>query len=101
MDTKKDLKSSIEKDVFSKIDHAIVRAAVKRLPGLLSAIVELRFWERYTIAEIAEELGVTMNSVEKAMENSFRLLREECLRHPAFSRSLYAVIKDSQLKLAA
>ncbi len=98
---KQEFKPRIQEEVFSKTDHAIVRAAVRRLPGLLSAIVEQRFWKKHSIAEIAEELGVTMSSVEKAIGTAFRLLREECLRHPDFSRSLYAVIKESQSDFAA
>ena len=90
-----------EQNVFSSTDYAIVRSAVKRLPGLLSEVVALRFWGLKTIDEIAYDLGVTVKTVDQALEKSFRILREECLRHPAFSRSLYDAIKNMTSGLAA
>ena len=80
-------------NIFSDTDHMIVRNAVRRLPGLLSEIMNLRFWQNKTVAEIAEEIGVSMKTVDTAILNACRILREECLRDPIFSRSLHSEIR--------
>jgi len=79
----------MKQDIFTLIDHAIVRAAVKSLPGLLGAVVEMRFWRKLSAREIALEIGVSERAVEIALERASLFIREECLRHPAFSRTKY------------
>lgn len=81
---------------FSQFDCLIVRAAMRRLPGLARSIVKMRFWKSQTPVEIAEGLGVSVRAVEKLLKKSERLLREECLRHPAFSRSQHKTIQSIQ-----
>ncbi len=93
--------SEREKGLFTSIDYTIVRAAVKRLPGLLAKVIELRFWQHYTVAEIGEILGVSDREVEKAIQRSYQALRNECLRHPTFSRSLYSAIKKMEMRWSA
>lgn len=88
-------------NIFSDMDHMIVRAAVKRLPGLLSEVMTLRFWQNYSVAEIADEIGVSMKTVDEAILNAGRMLREECLRNPIFSRSLHAEIRRFGFDAAA
>ena len=80
-------------DLFTNTDYAIVRSAVRRLPGLLGIVIELRFWKKCTLDEIAVELGVSTRSIESAFTRALRMLREECLRHPSFSRSEYETIQ--------
>ncbi len=81
------------KNLFTMLDHSIIRAATKRLPGILSVVVEMRFWQKLTIYDIALELGVSEAVVEVALKKASRLLRDECLRNPAFSRSRYQMIE--------
>lgn len=82
-----------QQNIFSTLDHSIVRAATKRLPGILSVVVEMRFWQKLTIYDIAFELGVSEAVVDLALKKASRLLRDDCLRNPAFSRSRYQVIE--------
>jgi DNA-directed RNA polymerase specialized sigma24 family protein len=88
-------------NIFTNIDHVIVRSAVRRLPGLLSEIMAMRFWQNNSVVEIAQELGVSVRTVDEAITNAIRILREECLRNPGFSRSLYIEIKRFDLNFAA
>lgn len=90
-----------QKDHFTAIDHLIVKMAVKRLPTLLSNIMALRFWHNYSIAEIADEIGIPTRAVESGIAHAFRILRRECLMCPAFSRSLYAEVQAARLHSAA
>lgn len=80
-------------NLFTTLDHSIIRAAIKRLPGILSVVVEMRFWQKLTIYDIAFELGVSEAVVDLALKKASRLLRDDCLRNPAFSRSRYQVIE--------
>lgn len=91
----------LEKRLFTSTDYAVVRAAVKCLPGLLAKVIELRFWQHYSISEIGDILGVSDRDVEKAIQRSYQALRNECLRHPAFSRSLYSTIKKMEWRWSA
>lgn len=86
---------------FTTTDHLIVRTAVKRLPTLLSEVMALRFWQNYSILEIADEIGVSDKIVEIAITQAIRTLREECLICPAFSRSLHAEIQAARLQSVA
>lgn len=90
-----------QKDHFTAIDHLIVKMAVKRLPTLLSNIMALRFWHNYSVIEIADEIGIPTKVVEDGIAHAFRLLRQECLMSPAFSRSLYAEVQAARLRSAA
>ena len=90
-----------EKPIFSQTDYAILRSAIKRLPGLLSAVVEQRFWARKTVDEIADDFGVSAYAIDCAIIKAQQLLREECMRHPSFSRADLSTIKALQAKFVA
>lgn len=94
-------KNALSMNLFTALDHAIVRSAVRRLPGLLAEIVEQRFWRGLTIEEIATDLGVTRTAVERALIQAAKLLRMECLRHPAFSRSKHGLLQAMGARSAA
>ncbi len=83
-------------NLFTPIDHAIIRAAVRRLPALLGAIVEMRFWRQMEFVEIADDLGVSIRTVESALTKATQRLREECLKHPAFSRTKFDALRAIQ-----
>ena len=80
-------------NLFTATDHAIIRAAVRELPSLLGAIVDLRFWKEMSTVEIAEILGLTIRSTEALLVRALRILRENCLKHPAFSRSKHSILQ--------
>jgi DNA-directed RNA polymerase specialized sigma24 family protein len=94
-------KKEQQRNIFSPTDHMIVRSAVRGLPGLLSQVMIMRFWENRSIVEIADDMGVTVKTIELAILKSFRILRDECLRNPTFSRSLHYEIRRFGNKLAA
>lgn len=79
--------------MFTDTDYAIIRSAVRQLPSLLGTVVDLRFWKEMDTAEIASALGITIRSTEALLVRAFQMLREYCLRHPAFSRSKYWMLK--------
>ena len=88
-------------NMFTPVDHAIIRSAVKRLPGLLAMIVEMHFWKKQSPTDIAVDLGVTVRSVENSLKLASMALREECLRHPAFSRSKYSMLQFFKTQISA
>ena len=88
-------------NLFTATDHAILRAAVKSLPGLLAMIVEQRFWKRMSLMEIAIDLGVSITTIEHSLEKAGKMIREQCLRNPAFSRSRYKKIALLRAQSAA
>lgn len=80
-------------NLFTQMDYAIIRAAVEELPRLHGAVVDLRFWKNMEMVEIAETLGLSFRATEKLLVRALRKLRESCLKHPAFSRSKYPMLK--------
>ena len=87
------MRKHLRESIYTATDYAIVRSAVKRLPGLLGIVIEMRFWQNRTLAEIAMELGVSVRSVELALPRALIAIREECLRNPVFSRSKFDEIQ--------
>jgi DNA-directed RNA polymerase specialized sigma24 family protein len=90
-----------QENLFTPTDYVIIRAAVRGLPGLLGAIVEMRFWQKQSLVEIAVELGVSEKMIERSLSQATRMLREQCLRHPAFSRSNHQLLELLQSQSAA
>lgn len=86
---------------FTSTDYAIVRSAVRKLPGVLAKVIELRFWQHYTVLEISEILGISEIDVNSAINRSYLALRDECLRNPVFSRSLCSALRRNDLKWSA
>ena len=87
------MKTYYYENIFTTTDYAIVRSAIRRLPGLFGIMIELRFWQNWTLAEIASELGVSIRSVELALPRAMSAIRDECLRNPVFSRSKFDQIQ--------
>lgn len=80
-------------NLFTTTDYAIIRAAVEELPRLHGAVVDLRFWENMEMIEIASTLGLSLRATENLLVRALRMLRERCLKHPAFSRSKLSMLK--------
>ncbi len=72
---------------FSKMDHQLVRAALRELSNDHRRAVYLRFWENRSIEEIAQTLGQSWDEVDDLLEEAFEKIRETCEEHQGFSRS--------------
>lgn len=88
-------------NLFTATDHAIVRSLIKGLPGILSVVVELRYWRRMSLMEIAFDLGIPTSAAENALAKAEKILRERCLRHPGFSRSRHQMIQKIRAEYSA
>jgi len=86
---------------FTAMDHSIVRSLVKGLPGILSIVVELRYWRRMSLMEIAVDLGISNHAAEVALAKAEKILRERCLKHPGFSRSRHQMIQKIRAEYSA
>jgi RNA polymerase sigma-70 factor (ECF subfamily) len=53
-----------------------VAAAVARLPATYREVIQLRYFERRSCAEISSELGVPLGTVTKRLSRAYALLRE-------------------------
>ena len=91
----------VNQNHFTPMDHSIVRSLVKGLPGVLSMIVELRYWRRMSLLEIAIDLGISAGAVETALARAEKLLREQCFKHPGFSRSRHQMIEKLRAEYGA
>lgn len=80
-------------NLFTTADYAIIRAAVEELPQIHGTVVDLRFWENMEMIEIASTLGLSLRTTEILLVRALRMLREHCLKHPAFSRSKHLMLK--------
>lgn len=72
---------------FTQNDIAVIREALRDLPIKEWHILYLRFWENFSIQEIAESLDMKWEEVNQAIEKLLTELKEYCLNDPAFSRS--------------
>lgn len=80
-------KEAPEPNLFHAKDYDIVRSAVARLPKVERLAITLRFWEHYTLDEVAQELGVTWREVEDIIAKALVTLRQVCIGDPRFSRT--------------
>lgn len=70
---------------FTAVDIKILRSALSKLPLCERHMIILRFWENYSIEEIAEEFGMDWNSVDSIIERTLKHLKRICLNDPKFS----------------
>lgn len=77
----------IPEATFTNLDYVIVRNAVADLPKLHRAIVEMRFWRKATILEIAKTFRLTWKEVDQVIQQAMSLIKACCLSDPDFSRS--------------
>ena len=56
---------------------AVVREAVEELPEQCRIILKLVIWEEMKYAEVAEKLGISLNTVKNQMKIAYRKLREK------------------------
>lgn len=72
---------------FSTNDIVIIRQALGDLPFIEWHILYLRFWENYSIQEIAIALEMKWDEVNMTIEKLLVQLKDYCMKDPAFSRS--------------
>lgn len=72
---------------FNQNDIAVIREALRDLPIIEWHILYLRFWENYSIQEIAESLEMKWEEVNQTIDKLLIELKEHCLKDPTFSRS--------------
>lgn len=72
---------------FSGRDKEILRVGLSVLPFWERHILVLRFWENYSIKEIAKALEMEWDEVDKSIEESQQKLKKFCLSFPEFSRA--------------
>lgn len=64
-----------------KVASRPLRKALCELDAVAQITLYLRFWEAFTIEEIAAELSLSWNKVDQTIEQSLNLLREKiCAR---------------------
>lgn len=72
---------------FTQNDIAVIREALRELPIIEWHIIYLRFWENYSIQEIAESLEMRWEEVNQTIDKLLIDLKAHCLNEPTFSRS--------------
>ena len=73
-------------NTFTKTDQKIVRWALAQLPLDYQQAIIKRFWEKCSIQEIAQELGVSWSDADYMINKGIEILRNECEGHPYFSK---------------
>lgn len=76
------------KNLFSEEDHRIVKRALLSIPEKEQRIVFLYFWKDWKKDEIAGRLKMSRESVDQTLRSAIVRLKELCLQHPKFSRSI-------------
>ena len=74
-----------QKAMFSEVDHLIVRTAVSQLSSKECAAITLRFWENFSIQEVAKALRVDWNNADALIDKALKKLWTLCLSYPQFS----------------
>ena len=60
---------------FNHYDKLQVRRAVSKLSPIHQRIIFLRFWENYSIEDIAKEMRIEWNEAYRSLEDAIDLLR--------------------------
>lgn len=79
---------------FTNDDIKIIRRALKELQVIEWKILYLRFWENYSIFEIADSLEMKWEEVNLIIENLFVQLKDVCLKDPTFSKSKFMTLSQ-------
>jgi DNA-directed RNA polymerase specialized sigma24 family protein len=73
--------------VFNEFDHFLVQCGIDELPFLERLIIELRFWNNFSIEEISKALRISWDDVEMHLQSAFESLKQFCLKEEDFSRN--------------
>ena len=63
--------------MVAKTEHKLLLAALQRLPIDVQIMLELHYWEKMKVREIAEVLGMNLNTVKTQMKRGRQTLHEE------------------------
>jgi DNA-directed RNA polymerase specialized sigma24 family protein len=66
---------------YSEEDKEIVRLAVKDMQGIRKVALVLRYWESYTIGEVAAALGLSWSEADDLIEDCIREIRCKYFPH--------------------
>jgi len=72
---------------FTELDYGIVRALLRKLPLRQRYALTLKFWNEYSIGEIAKTLHISWHEANEIIEAGLNGLKDACLLQPAFSRN--------------
>lgn len=72
--------------LFNESDYAEVRSLVAQLPEREFRILFLRYWASYSITQIAEELKMNWDAVDKKLNKALNALRGMYPSNPFVSR---------------
>jgi len=61
---------------FTAKDQAILRAGINKLGLIDRQVIIYRFWENYSIQEIAESFDMTWNEVDQSINASMEKLKQ-------------------------
>ena len=75
-------------------EQRVLLDALRRLPLDIQITVELFYWERLKITEIAEALDIPLGTVKSRLHRARLLLREEIARSEAAGSVLQSTIDD-------
>lgn len=62
-------------------------------------VLFLKFWKRYDLVRISEDLGLKKGMVDTYLTQAYSKLRSFCLESPEFSRS--PILPEADVPLAA
>jgi DNA-directed RNA polymerase specialized sigma24 family protein len=74
-------------NLFSEVDHLIVRQAMALLTRRQLKAITLRYWERLSETEICIAMNTDWRTVERLIGTAYEKLKEICLSQPQFSRA--------------
>ncbi len=76
----------IEERLFSETDYAIIRTLIQTLPNTKRRILEMHFWEGFSLTETAASLGMDWARINREIKDAFEMLKISCEKDPRFSR---------------
>jgi len=62
-------------NTYTEEDKEIVRLAVKEMQGARKVALVLRYWESYTIGEVAMALGLSWSETDDLIEDCIKEIR--------------------------
>ena len=75
----------ISHHLYTQKDQAILREGITQLSFIDRQIIINRFWENYSIEEIADTFLMSWDEVDQSIEESMENLKAYCLSQKEFS----------------
>jgi RNA polymerase sigma-70 factor, ECF subfamily len=99
-----DVVGSPEEGMVAKRERRLLLRALRRLPLVLQSVLELRYWEQLSDAEIAEVMEMPLGTVKSrilAGRSALRRLIEELAESPQELRSTLDSLEDWAARVRA